>query len=148
MTDINLYINDVIFNYYFVIGGLFLSYLVYRILHSMLAANNYIQTKYKIHGHTWRSIECNKSIPYNIHVGILYYWISIIIFKNINIWKIWALLLNCESDGFECSDFNPHESENLFYSESSWSISKNNYYYSEQEIIFLFVLCSAMFATN
>ncbi|KAI8435967.1 hypothetical protein MSG28_004126 [Choristoneura fumiferana] len=40
-------------------------YLVYRILHALFGDNNYLQTKYRSRGHTWRSIQCNKSIPYN-----------------------------------------------------------------------------------
>ncbi|KAM3964376.1 diacylglycerol kinase epsilon [Aphomia sociella] len=69
MEDI-FQLNDVIFNYYFLIGGLFLSYLIYRIFHSFLNDNNYIHSKYRIRGHTWRSIECNKSIPYNIYCTV------------------------------------------------------------------------------
>ncbi|XP_063533927.1 diacylglycerol kinase epsilon [Cydia strobilella] len=63
-------LNDVIFNHYFLIGGLFLSYLVYRILHALFGDNNYLQTKYRSRGHTWRSIQCNKSIPYNIYCTV------------------------------------------------------------------------------
>ncbi|CAH0723419.1 unnamed protein product, partial [Brenthis ino] len=58
------------FNCYFWIGGLFISYLIYRILQSFFDDNNFIHTKYKVRGHTWRSIECNKSIPYNIYCTI------------------------------------------------------------------------------
>lgn len=57
------------FNYYFVIGGLFLSYLVYRIIHTLFGDNTFMQTKYRVRGHTWRNIDCNKSIPYNIYVS-------------------------------------------------------------------------------
>ncbi|KAL0893046.1 hypothetical protein ABMA27_014698 [Loxostege sticticalis] len=60
-------LNDVFFNYYFLIGGLFLSYLIYKIFQVLFNNNIYIQIKYKSRGHTWRSIQCNKSIPYNIH---------------------------------------------------------------------------------
>lgn len=67
--DTFLKLNDVIFNYYFLIGGLFLSYLVYRILHAVFGDNNYLQTRYRSRGHTWRSIQCNKSVPYNIYVS-------------------------------------------------------------------------------
>ncbi|XP_059047110.1 diacylglycerol kinase epsilon [Achroia grisella] len=63
-------LNDVFFNYYFLTGGLFLSYLIYRILYSFISDNNYIHSKYTIRGHTWRSIECNKSIPYNIYCTV------------------------------------------------------------------------------
>ncbi|XP_045771705.1 diacylglycerol kinase theta isoform X2 [Maniola jurtina] len=63
-------ISNVHFNYYFLIGGLFLGYLVYRIIHSLLGDNTYIQTKYRVRGHTWRSIDCNKSIPYNIYCTV------------------------------------------------------------------------------
>lgn len=62
-------LNDVVFNHYFVVGGLFISYLLYRILNTVLGENNFMQTKFRIRGHTWRSIQCNKSIPYNIHVS-------------------------------------------------------------------------------
>lgn len=62
------YWNDVFLNYYFIIGGIFLSYLIYRFLHTLLVDNNFMQTQYKTRGHTWRSIQCNKAIPYNIHV--------------------------------------------------------------------------------
>ncbi|XP_068631981.1 diacylglycerol kinase epsilon isoform X2 [Battus philenor] len=57
-------------NYYFVIGGFFLSYLIYRILQSILSDNNFMQTIYRPRGHTWRSIECNKSLPYNIYCTV------------------------------------------------------------------------------
>ncbi|XP_028161560.1 diacylglycerol kinase epsilon isoform X1 [Ostrinia furnacalis] len=60
-------LNDVFFNCYFLIGGLFLSYLVYKIFYVLFNNNNYIQINYKSRGHTWRSILCNKSIPYNIY---------------------------------------------------------------------------------
>ncbi|XP_046959945.1 diacylglycerol kinase epsilon [Vanessa cardui] len=63
-------INHINFNYYFLIGGLFLSYLVYRIFCSLSSDNLFIQTKYRVRGHTWRSIECNKSIPYNIYCTV------------------------------------------------------------------------------
>ncbi|XP_052759413.1 diacylglycerol kinase epsilon [Galleria mellonella] len=63
-------LNDVIFNYYSLIGGLFLTYLIYRIFHSFLPDNIYIHFKYRNRGHTWRSIECNKSIPYNIYCTV------------------------------------------------------------------------------
>lgn len=63
-------LNDVFFNYYFLIGGLFLIYLIYRIFHAFFNNNIYIQTKYSSRGHTWRSIQCNKSIPYNIYVSV------------------------------------------------------------------------------
>ncbi|CAH2106415.1 unnamed protein product [Euphydryas editha] len=63
-------INHINFNYYFLIGGLFLSYLVYRIFHSISGDNPFIQTKYRVRRHTWRSIECNKSIPYNIYCTV------------------------------------------------------------------------------
>lgn len=66
----NASINDINFNYYFLIGGLFLSYLVYRIFRSISGDNPFMQTKYRMRGHTWRSIECNKSIPYNIYVSL------------------------------------------------------------------------------
>lgn len=61
--------NDVYFNYYFLIGGLFLSYLIYKIFHAYFNNNIYTQTKFRTRGHTWRSIQCNKSIPYNICVS-------------------------------------------------------------------------------
>lgn len=61
-------LNNAIFsNHYFLVGGAFLIYLVYRIFHSLLADNNYMQTRYRTRGHTWRSIQCNKSVPYNIY---------------------------------------------------------------------------------
>ncbi|XP_069358736.1 diacylglycerol kinase epsilon isoform X3 [Maniola hyperantus] len=63
-------ISNVHFNYYFLVGGLFLGYLVYRIVHSLLGDNRFIQTKYRVRGHTWRSIDCNKSIPYNIYCTV------------------------------------------------------------------------------
>ncbi|CAG9584645.1 unnamed protein product [Danaus chrysippus] len=63
-------INHLNFNYYFVIGGFFISYLVYRMFNSFLGDNNFIQIKYKLRGHTWRSIDCNKSIPYNIYCTV------------------------------------------------------------------------------
>lgn len=71
MNEYNNYLdfNDIFSNYYFVTGALFLCYLVYRILHSLLCHTNNIQTKYSGRGHTWRSIDCNKSIPYDIHVS-------------------------------------------------------------------------------
>ncbi|CAH2236778.1 jg8539 [Pararge aegeria aegeria] len=68
--DTITYINHSHFNYYFLIGGLFLGYLVYRIIHSLLGDNTFIQTKYRVRGHTWRSIDCNKSIPYNIYCTV------------------------------------------------------------------------------
>ncbi|CAG4979882.1 unnamed protein product [Colias eurytheme] len=58
---------DVIFNYYFIIGGFFITYLIYRTFYSLVGTDNFMQTKYRVRGHTWRSIQCNKSIPYNIH---------------------------------------------------------------------------------
>ncbi|KAJ0177210.1 hypothetical protein K1T71_007219 [Dendrolimus kikuchii] len=62
-----LKLNDVIFlNNYFLIGGLFLSYLIYRIFHSFFTGDHFMQIKYRSRGHSWRSIQCNKSIPYNI----------------------------------------------------------------------------------
>ncbi|XP_049869271.1 diacylglycerol kinase epsilon [Pectinophora gossypiella] len=67
-TVLNL--NDVIFNYYFLIGGFFLSYLIYRIVHTLLCDNSFMQTKFRSRRHTWRSIQCNKSIPYNIYCTI------------------------------------------------------------------------------
>ncbi|XP_035433057.1 diacylglycerol kinase epsilon isoform X2 [Spodoptera frugiperda] len=61
-------LNNAIFsNHYFLVGGAFLIYLVYRIFHSLLADNNYMRTRYRTRGHTWRSIQCNKSVPYNIY---------------------------------------------------------------------------------
>ncbi|CAK1547185.1 unnamed protein product [Leptosia nina] len=59
--------NVILNNYYFVVGGLFIAYLIYRTFHSLIGTGNFIQTKYRSRGHTWRSIQCNKSIPYNIH---------------------------------------------------------------------------------
>ncbi|XP_052740182.1 diacylglycerol kinase epsilon [Bicyclus anynana] len=67
ITQINYSIH---FNYYFLIGGLFLGYLVYRIIHSLLGDNTFTQTKYRVRGHTWRNIDCNKSIPYNIYCTV------------------------------------------------------------------------------
>lgn len=64
-----LYLNDVFFNHYFLIGAGFLIYLIYRIIIALYPSNNYMQTKYRVRGHTWRSIQCNKSIPYNIDVS-------------------------------------------------------------------------------
>ncbi|XP_072932000.1 diacylglycerol kinase epsilon-like [Epargyreus clarus] len=58
-------LHDILFSYHSLIGGLFLSYLVYRIIHSIVNDNNYMQTKYRFNGHTWRSIQCNKSVPYS-----------------------------------------------------------------------------------
>ncbi|KAJ8728141.1 hypothetical protein PYW08_016526 [Mythimna loreyi] len=61
-------LNDVLVcNNYFLIGGVFLVYLIYRILHSLLSDSNYMRTRYRVRGHTWRSIQCNKSVPYNIY---------------------------------------------------------------------------------
>lgn len=64
-------LNDVVFNSncYFVIGGLFLSYLIYRIVHTLMCDNSFMQTRFRSRRHTWRSIQCNKSIPYNIDVS-------------------------------------------------------------------------------
>lgn len=59
-------LNDVIFNNYFFIGGLFLSYLIYKIFNTIFTFNNFILIKHRRRGHSWRSIQCNKSIPYNI----------------------------------------------------------------------------------
>lgn len=79
-------INHLNFNYYFVIGGFFISYLVYRMFNSFLGDNNFIQIKYKLRGHTWRSIDCNKSIPYNIYVSLyIFCKIHIIIFFQLQI---------------------------------------------------------------
>ncbi|CAG9133377.1 unnamed protein product [Plutella xylostella] len=70
MVDSLFHLNDVIFNYYFIIGGTFLSYLTYKIFHSLLSGNPFMKTTYKTRGHTWRSIQCNKSIPYSIYCTI------------------------------------------------------------------------------
>ncbi|XP_060802764.1 diacylglycerol kinase epsilon isoform X3 [Amyelois transitella] len=67
--DSLLKVNDGIY-YYFLIGGLFLSYLIYRIINSVFGDNNYIQTNLRLRGHSWRSIECNKSLPYNIYCTV------------------------------------------------------------------------------
>ncbi|XP_013169355.1 PREDICTED: diacylglycerol kinase epsilon [Papilio xuthus] len=63
---------DVTTNYYFLIGGFFLSYLIYRIVNSFVSGNDFMQTIYSRgrYGHTWRSIECNKSLPYNIYCTV------------------------------------------------------------------------------
>ncbi|VVC93705.1 unnamed protein product [Leptidea sinapis] len=58
---------DVIFNHYFLIGSLFIGYLMYRTLHSLLRYDSLFQIKFKLCRHSWRSILCNKSIPYNNH---------------------------------------------------------------------------------
>ncbi|CAH2980291.1 unnamed protein product [Chilo suppressalis] len=63
-------INDFLFDYYFLIGGLFLSYLVYKIFHSLFSDNIYSQTNFTSRGHSWRSIQCHKAIPYNIHCSV------------------------------------------------------------------------------
>lgn len=68
--DSFLPLNDVIFNYYFLIGGFFLSYLIYKLLYSLLSGKSYMRTRYRSCGHSWRSIQCNKSIPYSIYVSI------------------------------------------------------------------------------
>uniref|UniRef100_A0A2A4JRX5 Diacylglycerol kinase n=1 Tax=Heliothis virescens TaxID=7102 RepID=A0A2A4JRX5_HELVI len=61
-------LNDVLFcNHYLLVGGVFLVYLLYKILHSIFSDNNYMRTRYRSRGHTWRSIQCNKSVPYNIY---------------------------------------------------------------------------------
>lgn len=62
-----LHLNDVILNNCFLIGAVFLIYLVYRIIISFFPGTNYMQTKYRTRGHTWRSIQSNKSVPYNIY---------------------------------------------------------------------------------
>ncbi|KAF9424056.1 hypothetical protein HW555_000765 [Spodoptera exigua] len=64
LFDLN---NALISNHYFLVGGAFLIYLVYRIFHSLISENNYMRTRYRTRGHTWRSIQCNKSVPYNIY---------------------------------------------------------------------------------
>ncbi|XP_013142969.1 PREDICTED: diacylglycerol kinase epsilon [Papilio polytes] len=63
---------DITTNYYFLIGGFFLSYLIYKIVFSFVSGNNFMQTIYSRgrYGHTWRSIECNKSLPYNIYCSV------------------------------------------------------------------------------
>lgn len=61
---------DSVTAYYFVTGGLFLMYLAFRILYSLIVQNNFMQTQYRAYGHTWRSIQCNKSIPYNIYCTV------------------------------------------------------------------------------
>ncbi|XP_047517010.1 diacylglycerol kinase epsilon [Pieris napi] len=61
---------NVIFNYYFVIGGLFIAYLIYRTFHSLIGTGNFIQIKYKSRGHTWRNIQCHNSNPYNIYCSV------------------------------------------------------------------------------
>lgn len=69
-TFLNL--NDVFSNQYFLVGGVLFFYLVYRILHSLVSDNDYMRTRYRSRGHTWRSIQCNKSVPYNIYVSTFY----------------------------------------------------------------------------
>ncbi|KAJ2946041.1 hypothetical protein O0L34_g4960 [Tuta absoluta] len=50
--------------------GVFLSYLIYRIVNTLLCDNNFIATRFRARRHTWRSIQCNKSIPYNIYCSV------------------------------------------------------------------------------
>ncbi|KAL4712319.1 hypothetical protein ACJJTC_004081 [Scirpophaga incertulas] len=61
--------NDVFLSYYFVIGSLFLSYLIYKIITTLFSDNMFKPINIECR-HSWRSIQCNKSIPYNIHCTI------------------------------------------------------------------------------